>query len=637
MLLAFRDLSLSLGGAPLLDRTSFQIERGERVSLVGRNGAGKSTLLRVAEGSQSPDAGEVYRAPGLRLARLAQEVPAGTEGSVFHAVAEGLGSVGVLVERYHGLARAVAEGDTARMAALERCQHELEAAGGWTLEQRVEAALSRLGLDAEAGVARLSGGMRRRVLLARALVGDPDLLLLDEPTNHLDIDGITWLEELLLGWSGALLFVTHDRAFLQRLATRIVELDRGQLTDFPGDYATYLTRKAALLAAEDTRNALFDRKLATEETWVRQGIKARRTRNEGRVKALERMRRERAERRGRVGGARMAIEPAERSGRLVTEAEGAGFDWGGRPVFRGLNTTILRGDRVGIIGPNGSGKTTLLRVLLGELTPTAGQVRRGTNLEVAYFDQHRAGLDEARSVQESVADGRETLAVQGRQRHVLSYLQDFLFAPDRARQPVRALSGGERNRLLLARLFARPSNVLVLDEPTNDLDTDTLELLEDLLADYPGTVLLVSHDRAFLNNVVTSTLVFEGAGVVAEYVGGYDDWLRQRPPSPADPKAAEARPARPRPPNPGPGRLSYRDQRELEGLPRTIEALEAEVAALHAEMSAPEFYRRAGPAIAAAQARLARLDESLATAYARWEALETLRAEGRASPGAAGG
>ena len=626
-ILTLRGVTLSLGDPPLLDDVSLQLERGERLCLVGRNGSGKSTLLRLVAGEIQADAGDLWKAPGLRVARLAQEVPLGGSGSVFHAVAEGLGAVGALVERYHTLARAVADGDPARIADLDRCQHELEAAGGWALEQRVETVISRLGLDPAASLTSLSGGVARRVLLARALVSDPDLLLLDEPTNHLDIDGITWLEEFLLGWHGTLLFVTHDRTFLQRLATRILELDRGRLTDFPGDYATYLSRKAEWLAAEETRNALFDDKLAREETWIRQGIKARRTRNEGRVRALERLRAERSARRTQVGRVTMAIQAAERSGKVVADAEGVGFAYERQPILRGLTTTILRGDKVGVIGPNGAGKTTLLRLLLGELEPTEGRIRRGTHLEVAYFDQRRAALDEERTVQDNVGEGREFVVIDGQRRHVLGYLQDFLFPPDRARQPVKALSGGERNRLLLARLFTRPSNVLVLDEPTNDLDTETLELLEALLVEYSGTVLLVSHDRAFLDHVVTSTLVFEGPGVVREYVGGYEDWLRQRPAPRPEPRPGKPSPGERTPPRPAdaerPRKLSYRDQRELDALPARIEALEGERDALLAGMSEPAFYQREGSAIRAVQTQLEQLEQALETAYALWESLES--------------
>ena len=626
-ILTLRGVTLSLGDPPLLHDVSLQLERGERLCLVGRNGSGKSTLLRLVAGEIQADAGDLWKAPGLRVARLAQEVPLGGSGSVFHAVAEGLGAAGALVERYHTLARAVADGDPARIADLDRCQHELEAAGGWAREQRVETVISRLGLDPAASLTSLSGGVARRVLLARALVSDPDLLLLDEPTNHLDIDGITWLEEFLLGWHGTLLFVTHDRAFLQRLATRVVELDRGRLTDFPGDYTTYLSRKAQWLAAEETRNALFDDKLAREETWIRQGIKARRTRNEGRVRALERLRADRSARRTQVGRVTMAIQAAERSGKVVADAEEVGFAYDRQPILRGLTTTILRGDKVGVIGPNGAGKTTLLRLLLGELEPTEGRIRRGTHLEVAYFDQRRAALDEERTVQDNVGEGREFVVIDGQRRHVLGYLQDFLFPPDRARQPVKALSGGERNRLLLARLFTRPSSVLVLDEPTNDLDTETLELLEALLVEYSGTVLLVSHDRAFLDHVVTSTLVFEGPGVVREYVGGYQDWLRQRPAPRPEPRQGKPSPGERTPPRSAdaerPRKLSYRDQRELDALPARIEALEGERDALLAGMSEPAFYQREGSAIRAVQTQLEQLEQALETAYALWESLES--------------
>ncbi len=629
-ILTFRNVVLSLGRPPLLDGVSFAIEPRERLCLVGRNGAGKSTLLRMIAGEIVPDDGEIVRAQGLRVAQLQQAVPQGTAGTVFHVVSEGLGEIGRLVERYHATAHTVAGGALERLAELERCQHELEAAHGWDVNQRVETVLTRLQLDADAEFSSLSGGLKRRVLLAQALVSEPDLLLLDEPTNHLDIEAIVWLEEFLLGWGGTLLFITHDRAFLQRLATRIIELDRGKLYDFPGNYATYLERKAALLAAEEQQNGLFDKKLAQEEVWIRQGIKARRTRNEGRVRALKQMRAERAERRCVTGQARMVIQEAERSGKVVVETEGVGFTFGDKPVFRGLTTTILRGDKVGIIGPNGVGKTTLLRVLLGQLEPTAGRIKRGTNLEVAYFDQYRAALDEEQTVQENVGEGRDILTINGKPRHVLSYLQDFLFTPDRARQPVKALSGGERNRLLLARLFTKPSNVLVLDEPTNDLDADTLDLLEELLIDYSGTVLLVSHDRAFLNNVVTSSLVFVEDGQVNEYVGGYDDWLRQRPNTPAKPattphRESAAPPAAPAAAKDKARKLSYEDQRELDALPQRIEQLEAERESVTAAMSDPGFYQRDKAAIGQAQARLDAIENELEAAYARWEELEAAR------------
>ena len=627
-LLTFRDVVVTFGSPSLLDHVSFAIERGERLCLVGRNGAGKSTLLKLVAGSLNPDDGEIARQQGLRVAQLEQEVPRDAVGSVYDVVASGLGQAGELLKRYHHLTQELAEGRTDRLDDLERCQHQLEAVGGWDVNQRVETVISRLQLDAEKDMSALSGGLKRRVLLARALVGEPDLLLLDEPTNHLDIESINWLEEFLLGWNGALLFITHDRAFLQRLATRIIELDRGRLTDWPGNYATYLQRKQEMLEAEEKQNALFDKRLAQEEAWIRQGIKARRTRNEGRVRALKQMREERSQRRGRVGTARMQIQEGERSGKIVVEAENLAHSYEGRPIIRDFSTTILRGDKIGIIGPNGAGKTTLLRILLGSLEPQQGKIKRGSNLEVAYFDQYRAALDEELTVQQSVGEGRDTVTINGQSRHVLSYLQDFLFTPQRARQPVKALSGGERNRLLLARLFTKPSNVLVLDEPTNDLDAETLDLLEELLMDYQGTLLLVSHDRAFLDNVVTSTIVFEGDGVVNEYVGGYADWLRQRSQMPA-PTAEKKKPEVTPPvatPSEAPKRkLSYKDQRELDQLPATIEKLEAEQAALHAQMADAGFYRQAADAISAAQNRLAELETQLAATYARWEALEELR------------
>ncbi len=625
-ILTFRNVVLTLGQPPLFDGVNFSIERGERLCLVGRNGTGKSTLLRMIMGDMPPDDGEVVRIQGLRVAQLAQEVPQDTTGSVYHVVAGGLGNIGAVIERYHDLTHALADGDFSKMDELERCQHELEAADGWTVGQRVDNVLTRLALDPDAEVDSLSGGLKRRVMLARALVSEPDLLLLDEPTNHLDIASIMWLEEFLLGWNGTLLFITHDRAFLQRLATRIIELDRGKLADFPGDYATYMARKEALLAAEDTANALFDKKLAQEEVWVRQGVKARRTRNEGRVRALKKLREEFAARRVRTGSARMAIQESDRSGKMVVEAINVAFEYASKPVIRDLNTVIMRGDKVGIIGPNGAGKTTLLRLLLGQLAPTRGTLKIGTNLEVAYFDQYRAALDEDKTVQENIGQGSETVTINGQPRHVLSYLQDFLFTPNRARQPVRALSGGERNRLLLARLFTRPSNLLVLDEPTNDLDSDTLDLLEELIIDYAGTVLLVSHDRAFINNVVTSSLVFEGDGVVNEYVGGYDDWLRQRA-APAETKTA----AKPKLEMPAAARekatkkLSQKDQRELDALPAAIEKLEAQRGELNTQMAAPEFYQQDKATISKTQSRVAQIEAELKTAYARWEELEALR------------
>ena len=531
-LISLDRISVAFGYLPLLDEVSLQIEPRERVCVIGRNGTGKSTLLRVLSGDLAPDRGSIWLQPGLRRARLEQDVPLSSDLTVFDAVAEGLGEIRTLVADYHRVAVGVAGNPSPELLdTLGRLQHELEERDGWRVEQRVELVLSKLDLDADAVVSTLSGGWRRRVLLARALVADPDALLLDEPTNHLDIDAITWLEEFLAEYAGAVVFVTHDRAFLQRLATRIVEIDRGSVTSWPGDYATYLRKKEELLANEAIQQEKFDKRLAEEEAWLRRGVKARRTRNEGRVRALMAMREERAARRAQVGTVRLQAERAESSGQLVFEATDVSKAFGANVVVRGLSARIMRGDRIGIIGPNGAGKTTLLELLLGEIAPDAGEVRQGANVQVAYYDQQREQLDPEKTVFETVGDGNDRVTVNGRTRHVNAYLADFLFPVERASSPVRSLSGGERNRLLLARLFTRPANVLVLDEPTNDLDLETLELLEAELVEWPGTLLLVTHDRTFLDNVVTSTLALEGDGRVVEYVGGYEDWLRQRPES----------------------------------------------------------------------------------------------------------
>jgi ATP-binding cassette subfamily F protein uup len=630
-LINLKSITLSYGAPPLLDGVSFRIDKGERVCLLGRNGTGKSTLLKLIAGDIQADGGELRVGDGVSVSRLVQDIPAGVSGSVFDQVAGGLGKLGSLVREYHDLSRRLGDASDERLLVrLSAVQHRLEAAYGWEIEQRTERVISRLRLDPDAAFSELSGGMQRRVLLARALVREPDLLLLDEPTNHLDIDAIEWMEGFLQELPGALLFVTHDRVFLRRIATRILELDRGRLTDWPGNYENYLRRREERLHAEAVANARFDRKLSEEEVWIRQGIKARRTRNEGRVRALEAMRQEHRRRRGQMGRARIRLNESEASGRLVVEAERVGYSWGGEPVVRDLDTLILRGDKVGIVGPNGAGKSTLLRLLLGELEPASGSVRRGTNLQVAYFDQLRASLEDCRSVQDNVAGGSDKVTVNGGSKHVLSYLKDFLFTPERARQPVSALSGGERNRLLLARLFAQPANLLVMDEPTNDLDAETLELLEELLTRYEGTLLLVSHDRALLNSVVTSTLVFEGEGRVCEYVGGYDDWLRQRPTAKsASDKGKPRQEASPKRQPAGkrtPGKLSYKDQRELESLPARIESLEAAQSQLHQRMAEPGFYRQAGEDVVVARNRLAAVEVELREAYARWELLEELEA-----------
>jgi ATP-binding cassette subfamily F protein uup len=602
-LITLQDVDYGVGGPLLLERVGLSLDTGERVALIGRNGAGKSTLLRLLAGEIRPDDGEVRVEGGVRIARLEQEVPAGLGGSVAAVVG----------------------------AALDG--HE-----AW----RLAATLDRLGLDGAADFDGLSGGLKRRTLLARAIVAQPDVLLLDEPTNHLDVESIEWLEGFLKAWSGALVFVTHDRRFLRALATRIVEIDRGQVTSWPGDWANYERRRDERLNAQAQESARFDKLLAQEEAWIRQGIKARRTRDEGRVRRLEAMRRERGQRRDLAGNVRMEVAQGEASGRKVIEALDVSFAYPGSPggrqdmVIRGFSTKVLRGDRIGLVGPNGSGKSTLLKLLLGELAPTAGEVRLGSNLQVAYFDQYRSTLREDWNAIENVAGGRESVTINGRQKHVVGYLQDFLFTPERARAPITRLSGGERNRLLLARLFAQPSNLLVMDEPTNDLDVETLELLEELLADYPGTLLLVSHDRDFLDNVVTSTLAMEGNGVVGEYVGGYSDWLRQRPapsfPPASPPPSRIAAPAdRPGTPSPRAGaaapakrKLGFKESRELEQLPARIEALEAQVAAATEAMHDPAFYQRDGAAITAHGAELARIQAELEAAYARWEELEAL-------------
>jgi ATP-binding cassette subfamily F protein uup len=629
-LLSLQGVSLAFGGPPVLDGAHLAIERGERVCVLGRNGAGKSTLLAVLAGTQRPDAGTVVRQGQASVARLEQALPEGLTGTLFEVAAQGIGPAGELLARYHAAARHAAEAATPQaLAELDRLHRAVDAADGWGAQQRVRVVLQQLGLDPEGRMEQASGGRARQALLARALVRAPDVLLLDEPTNHLDVDAIAWLEQHLLDTPLTLVFVTHDRAFLRRVATRIVELDRGRLADFGGSYDDYLARKDAELAAEASANAEFDRKLAREEVWIRTGIQARRTRNEGRVRALEALRRERAARRERVGGARMALEEGERSGRLVLEARGLTFAHGDTPVVRGLDATIMRGDRVGLLGPNGSGKTTLLRLLLGTLPPDAGTVRHGTNLEVAYFDQRREQLDPDRTLFDSIADGAEFVMVGGQRRHVHGYLQDFLFPPERARTPVRALSGGERNRLLLARLFTRPCNVLVLDEPTNDLDLETLDLLEQLLADFAGTVLLVSHDRAFLDAVATSTLAFDAPGVVREYAGGYSDWVRQRPalavataPRPAPQREPERPAAKPRA-----RRLTFKEREELAGLPEAIEAIEQAIVACYAALADP-IVLRDGRLSAQHTAALAELEARLPQLMARWEALEAIAAAG---------
>ena len=623
-LIAMRDVRWGFGEPALLDGISVNIEKGERVGLLGRNGAGKSSLLRLLNREIEPDSGEIIRQQGIRVAVLEQEVPSGCAGSVFEVVAQGLGAAGQALAAFHRLSDALQGADDRRLREeRDRWQHLLDSEGGWPLQQQIESVLSRTGLDPGATFADLSAGMKRRTLFARALALSPDLLLLDEPTNHLDIDSIVWMEAFLLRNVKTLLFITHDRAFLERIATRILELDRGRLISYACDYRTYLQRREAELDVEAEQARNFDKKLSQEEAWIRQGIKARRTRNEGRVRALQELRAAARRRRAQVGQAKMALQEAERSGKLVIRSEGVSYGYGERPIVRDFSTFIMRGDKIGIIGPNGAGKTTLIRLLLGTLPPDSGTVRHGTNLQTAYFDQLRDQLDEQKTVAQNISTDNDFIVFNGRKRHVIGYLQDFLFSPDRCRTPVHVLSGGERNRLMLARLFTQPANLLVLDEPTNDLDAETLELLEELLLSFDGTLLLVSHDRAFLNHVVTSTLVFEGDGQVTEYAGGYDDWLSQRP-QPAAPKveASKPAPARKSAPPARPKRLTFAQELELKALPAAIEALESEQGAVQAAMADPSFYKQPRQEIMERQNRLKAVEDQIAAAYRRWQELD---------------
>ncbi len=637
-LLRLERLQLAYGNHVLLDGADLVLERGERLALVGRNGTGKSTLLKLVAGEILPDGGSIWRAPGLKIGVLAQDLPAASGETIFDVVAEGLPQAGKLLAEYHHLVQDP-DPDMNRMAQL---QTRLEAIDGWSFHQRIDVVLTRLGLPADDEMASLSGGWRRRVALARALVAEPDLLLLDEPTNHLDLDTIAWLEEQLAAFPGSVLFITHDRAFLSKLATAILELDRGRLGRYPGDYAKYQEQKNHELEVEAREHAEFDKKLAQEEAWIRQGIKARRTRNEGRVRALEQLRRDRSQRRERQGKANLSVDGGERSGKRVVELKHVTHRFGNEVVIRDLSLEIQRGDRIGLIGRNGAGKTTLLKILLGQLEPSEGEVRLGTNLQVAYFDQLRAGLEPEKTVYDNVAQGSDRVTVGGKDKHVISYLQDFLFTPERARQPVKALSGGESNRLLLAKLFTQPANVLVLDEPTNDLDVETLELLEELLLNFEGTLLLVSHDRAFMDNVVTGVLAFEGEGQVREYVGGYTDWVRQGgslPPAPwegaarqgiepthrASESGGEKKKAQPEAAKKT-VKLSYKLQRELDTLPSRIESLEAEVAEFESRVGDPGFYQQDADGVTATLQALNDKQAELEAAMERWMELEAMAA-----------
>jgi ATP-binding cassette subfamily F protein uup len=629
-LITLNQASLAFGDAPLLDHADLSLDSGERVALIGRNGSGKTSLLRVIAKQQALDDGIVWRSPSLRIAFVPQEPALEPHHSVFEAIASGLGELQLTLLEYHKVSHDLTAASTsAQLERLQALQHALDEGDGWRINSRVDALIDRLGLPADSIVRDLSGGLRKRVALAQALALEPEVLLLDEPTNHLDIAAIEWLQDLLKSYSGAVIFVTHDRRFLDDVATRVIELDRGALSNFPGSYAQYQRRKLDMLQAESVANARFDKVLAQEETWIRKGIEARRTRNEGRVQRLEQLRRERAERRDRLGQVSFAVGRGDRSGEMVVELTDVSKRFGDKHVISDFSTRILRGDKIGLIGPNGSGKSTLLKLILGELKPDAGRIRHGTRLEVAYFDQLREQLDDEATLIDTISQGAEYIEIAGARKHVMSYLGDFLFRPERARAKVSALSGGERNRLLLARLFSRPANVLVLDEPTNDLDIETLELLESLLQDYGGTLFLVSHDRAFLDNVVTQVIAFEGGGVLREYVGGYSDWQRQRSaPISQEPqrRAAEKVAAVPRDKKKSP-KLSFKETRELEALPAAIAALEHEQSEITSQLADPELYRDQRDRVQALQERYSAIESQLMQSLARWEALEARQIE----------
>ncbi len=621
-IITIKDLSHSFGDWPVLEHANLSIDKGERICLVGRNGEGKSTLLKLLGKKIKPDDGEVIYSRDVRVTELRQDVPASIEGSVYDVVAEGVGDMGKIIKDWHHAAMQAAENPDA-LKQMDLLQQQIEAGNGWNLEQTISATISLLNLPAEETFDSLSGGLKRRTLLAQALVSKPDLLLLDEPTNHLDIEAILWLEEFLKTFNGAILFITHDRSFLQNLATRIIDLDRGQLTSWPGSYQKYLDAKQQLLDAEQTANALFDKKLAQEEAWIRQGIKARRTRNEGRVRALEKMRVERSQRREQVSSARLSAHQADLSGKIVIEAEGVDFGWQQQPIVKNFACTIMRGDKIGIIGPNGCGKSTLIQLLLGNIQPQSGHIKTGTKLEVAYFDQHRETLDLQKSVRDNIADGSDKVEINGNSKHVIGYLKDFLFSAKTANAPASILSGGERNRLMLAKLFTRPFNFLIMDEPTNDLDIDTLELLEELLTDYKGTLLLVSHDRSFIDHVVDYCFVFEGNAEVNQYVGGYADWLRQRKPAKPETAAVASKPASAEKPVKPRKKLGFNEQKELKALPRKIEKLEQQISDLQQQMADPGFYQQGADKIAETTQQLNNLETELEQVYQRWEELES--------------
>lgn len=625
--LTLDNVSLAYGHHPLLVNVNFQIAAGERVCLIGRNGTGKSTLFRVLYGAAEPDDGEVWRRDTLRISHLLQEVPANNTHTIYETVAQGLGETGQLLTDYHNAVNHAGSNKELPLDTLSDLQHRIEIIDGWNINQKIETVLSRLTLPPDKKLADCSGGIRRRVMLAQALVSAPDLLLLDEPTNHMDISAITWLEDYLMTYKGALIFITHDRTFLKHLATRIIELDRGVLTSFSGDYDYYLRKKEELLEIEERANAKFDKKLAEHEAWVRKGIKARRTRNEGKVRRLEAMRQAHSQRISQRGKVSLNVDEGEQSGKRVMDLRHVSFNYGENCIIKDFSTRIMRGDRIGIMGANGSGKSTLLKIILGELKPDSGEVIMGTRLEIAYYDQQRDILDPSKSVRDNISEGSDYINVRGRSRHIIGYLKNFLFPPERIDSPVKILSGGERNRLLLARLFTRPANMLVLDEPTNDLDVDTLELLEDLLEEYEGTLLLVSHDRSFIDNVVTSTIAFEGNGIVKEYIGGYDDMLRQSKMSFQTSKP-ETRKEIKKDKEDTPQnkqqkkKLSYKETKELESLPELIEQLEAEQIKMEQKIASSSFYQQGKDKITETLTRIEQVNNELGTAYTRWEYLD---------------
>lgn len=622
-LLSLNQVSLAYGHHPLLEKVNFKVDKGERICLVGRNGTGKSTLFRVITGEAAPDEGEIWRQDTLRVSYLEQDVPPDSTQTIFEVVASGLGEIGQILSQYHQAISQIDHATDKYLNDLADLQHKIDTGDGWNTNQKVESALSRLDLEPDKLLSSCSGGMRRRIMLAQALVSEPDLLLLDEPTNHMDIAAINWMEEFLLAYKGALIFITHDRTFLRRLATRIIELDRGQLLSFPGNFDRYLTKKEELLEIESRANAKFDKKLSEHEVWIRQGVKARRTRNEGKVRRLIEMRKEHAHRIGTQGKVNLTADSGEISGKLVADLRHVNFSYDDHKIIHDFSTRIMRGDRIGIIGPNGSGKSTLLKTILGELTPDSGDVIMGTKLQIAYFDQHRRDLDVSKTVRENISPGTDHVLLRGQSRHVISYLRDFLFPPERVDAPVNILSGGERNRLLLAKIFLQPANMLVLDEPTNDLDVDTLELLEELLSDYDGTLLLVSHDRSFLDNVVTSTLVFEGDGHIGEYVGGYEDYLHQSKTKSTTEKKPETQTgAATSTTTKQKKKLSYKESQELQQLPATIEQLEKKQKEIESQISQSDFYQQDKQIITDTMSRLETITGKLEQSFQRWEYLD---------------